>query len=131
MSRLESHYVKSRFVVVGIWNTIFGYGVFCLLETLFTQLFSSKFASYMVAMVLAQILAVTNAFIWHKYITFKSKVKGKAIIAEYFRFSATYVVTFVLGLVLLPAFVEIMHMTPKIAAAIITLICMVFSYLGH
>ena len=131
MSRLESHYVKSRFVVVGIWNTIFGYGVFCLLETLFTQLFSSKFAGYMVAMVLAQILAVTNAFIWHKYITFKSKVKGKAIIAEYFRFSATYVVTFVLGLVLLPAFVEIMHMTPKIAAAIITLICMVFSYLGH
>ena len=131
MLRLAKHHVKARFVIVGIWNTIFGYGLFCLFETLFTQLFSAKFAAYMCAMMLAQILAVTNAYIWHKYITFKSKVKGKGIIAEYLRFSATYTVSFVLGLVLLPTFVEIMHMTPKIAAAIITLICMGFSYLGH
>lgn len=125
------HQVKARFVLVGIWNTIFGYGIFCLFDTLFAWLFSSRSAAYMCAMVLTQILAVINAYIFHKHITFKSKAKGKAIIAEFFRFSTTYVVTFCLSLVLLPTFVEIGHITPKIAAAIITLICTVISYLGH
>lgn len=82
-------------------------------------------------MVLAQILAVINAYIYHKYITFKSEAKGKAIIAEFFRFSTVYVVTFCLNLVLLPTFVEIGHIHPKIAAAITILICAVVSYLAH
>ena len=126
-----NHRVKAKFVLVGIWNTIFGYGVFCLFDTLFAWLLSTRSAVYMSAMVLAQILAVLNAYIGHKYITFKSKAKGKAIITEFFRFSATYIVTFCLSLVLLPAFVEIGHIHPKIAAAIIILICTVISYVGH
>ena len=125
------HQVKVKFVLVGIWNTIFGYSIFCLFDTLFTWLFSTRSAAYMCAMVLAQILAVINAYIFHKYITFKSEAKGKAIIAEFSRFSTTYVVTFCLSLVLLPALVEIGHVPPKIAAAIIILICTVISYLGH
>ena len=132
MSNLKSSYpVKAKFVLVGIWNTIFGYGVFCLFDTLFAWLLSSRSAAYMCAMVLAQILSVINAYIFHKYITFKSKAKGKAIIAEFLRFSTTYVVTFCLSLVLLPVLVEIGHITPKIAAAIIILICTIISYLGH
>lgn len=125
------HQVKAKFVLVGIWNTIFGYGIFCLFDTLFAWLLSTRSAAYMCAMVLAQILAVINAYICHKYITFKSAAKGKAIIAEFFRFSTTYVVTFCLSLVLLPALVEIGHIHPKTAAAIIILICTVISYLGH
>ena len=125
------HQLKAKFVLVGIWNTIFGYGVFCLLDTLFAWLFSARSAAYMCAMVLAQIIAVINAYIFHKYITFKSEAKGKAIIAEFFRFSATYAVTFCLSLALLPALVEIGHIHPKIAAAIIIFICTVISYLGH
>ena len=125
------HQVKAKFVLVGIWNTIFGYGIFCLFDTLFAWLFSTRSAAYMCAMVLAQMLAVINAYIGHKYITFKSEAKGRAIIAEFFRFSATYVVTFCLSLALLPALVEIGHIPPKISAAIIILICMGISYLGH
>ena len=125
------HQVKAKFVLVGIWNTIFGYGIFCLFDTVFSWLFSTRFAAYMCAMVLARILAVINAYICHKYITFKSEAKGRAIIAEFFRFSTTYVVTFCMSLVLLPAFVEIGHIHPKIAAAIIILICTVISYVGH
>ena len=125
------HRVKAKFVLVGIWNTIFGYGLFCLFDTLFAWLLSSRTAAYMCAMVLAQILGVINAYIFHKYITFKSVAKGKAIIAEFFRFSTTYVVTFCLSLLLLPTFVEIGHIGPKIAASIVTLICTVISYVGH
>lgn len=132
MSNLMTrHQVKAKFVLVGIWNGIFGYGIFCLLDTLFDWLFSTRSVAYMCAMVLAQILAVINAYIWHKYITFGSKAKGSPIIAEFFRFSMTYGVTFGLSVVLLPAFVEIGHIHPKIAAAIIILICTVISYLGH
>ena len=125
------HEVKVKFVLVGIWNTIFGYGLFCLFDTLFAWLFSTRSAAYMCAMVLAQIIAVINAYICHKYITYKSSAKGEAIIAEFFRFSATYVITFCLSLILLPAFVEIGSIPPKISAAIILLICTVISYLGH
>ena len=125
------HHVKAKFVLVGIWNTIFGYGIFCLFDTLFARLFSARSAAYMSAMILAQILAIINAYIGHKYITFKSKTKGKSIIAEFFRFSTTYVVTFCLSIILLPTLVEIGHIHPKIAAAIIILICTVISYLGH
>ena len=128
---LTKHQVKVKFVLVGMWNTIFGYGIFCLFDTLFAWLLSSRSAAYMSAMVLAHPLAVINAYICHKYITFKSEAKGKAIIAEFFRFSTTYVVTFCLSLVLLPALVEIGHIRPKIAAAIIILLCTVISYLGH
>jgi len=127
----NSHQVKTKFIIVGMWNTIFGYGLFCLFDTLFAGLLSTRSEAYMCAMALAQILAVINAYIFHKYITFKSETKGRAIIAEFLRFSATYVVTFCLSMILLPALVEIGHIHPKIAAAIIVLICTVISYLGH
>jgi len=139
MSRLIStyaglktrHQVKVKFILIGIWNTIFGFSIFCLFDTLFTWLFSTRSAAYMCAMALAQIIAVINAYICHKYITFKSMATGKAIIGEFFRFSATYVITFCLSLVLLPALVEFGRFRPKISAAIIILICSVISYLGH
>lgn len=128
---IVEHQLKAKFVLVGIWNTIFGYCAFCLLDSLLSRLFIARYIAYMSAMVLSQIIAVINAYICHKYITFKSEAKGMAIIAEFFRFAATYVVTFCLSLVLLPAFVEIVHVTPKISAAIIVLMCTVISYLGH
>lgn len=128
---MAKHHVKTKFVLVGGWNTIFGYGVFCLLDTVFSYLFSTRYIAYMSAMVLGQIIAIVNAYIFHKYITFKSTVKGKGIIIEFFRFSMTYGVTFCLSLILLPSFVEIFHITPKISAAIIILICTIISYLGH
>jgi len=132
MSNLtNSYHIKTKFVLVGIWNTIFGYGTFCLFDTFFAWLLSSRSAAYMCAMVLANILAVINAYIWHKYITFKSEAKGKAIIAEFFRFSTTYAGTICLSLALLPLFVEIMKVTPKIAGALVMLCCAVISYFGH
>jgi len=128
---MAKHYVKVKFVLVGMWNTIFGYGVFCLLDTIFSHIFVTRYIAYMSAMILGQIIAVINAYIFHKYITFRSAVKGKGIIIEFFRFCMTYTVTFSLSLVLLPFFVEIGHITPKISGAIVILVCTIISYLGH
>lgn len=40
----------------------------------------------MAAALLGNILAILNAFIFHKCITFKSQVRGKAMIIEFARF---------------------------------------------
>ena len=87
--------------------------------------------AYMSAMLLGQIIATVNAFICHKYVTFKSEINGKGIVTEFFRFCLTYVITFSLSLLLLPIFVEIVHLHPRIAAAIVMLICTIISYIGH
>ena len=123
--------LKVRFVMVGIWNTIFGYMVFFILDTFFEDIFTKRYFAYMSAMILGQIVATINAFVLHKYVTFKSEVKGKGIIPEFFRFCMTYVFTFSLGLVLLPFFVEIVHLHPRISGAVVILICSVISYVGH
>ncbi len=126
-----NHQKKARFVLVGVWNTIFGYLVFVAFDYLFEQYLSPRYIAYMSASVIANIIAVTNAYFFHKHLTFKSKAKGGAAFREYLRFYATYLFSFIVSLILLPAFVEFLKFDPKIAAAVITLLLTVFSYIGH
>ena len=117
--------------MVGIWNTVFGYLLFVILDIWFENIFYKRYVAYMSAMIMGQIIGTINAFILHKYVTFKSDVKGKGIIGEFFRFCLTYVVTFILSLFLLPFFVEIISFNPRTSGAIVILICTVISYVGH
>jgi len=126
-----NHEKKVRFVIVGIWNTVFGYLVFVGFDYLFNLFFSPRYVAYMSAAVLSNIIAVTLAYFLHKHLTFKSKTKGKAALHEYLRFYATYAFTFVISLILLPVFVELLELDPKIAAAIITLLLTFVSYISH
>lgn len=125
------HGVKFRFILVGIWNTIFGYLIFIVLDILLSHIISTRYVAYMSAMMLGQILAIINAFIFHKFYTFRSGVKGISIIMEFFRFSLTYVFTFLLSLVLLPILVEVMKLDPKLACAVMIPVITFISYLGH
>lgn len=126
-----AHQTKWRFLLVGIWNTIFGYSAFVGLDILFALLFPKRYLAYMSAAILSNILAIINAFIFHKYITFKSKVRGKAIIAEFARFFSTYLFSVILGLILLPVFVEVLGIDPKISGALLIPVTVVISYFGH
>jgi putative flippase GtrA len=130
-SSVREHRTKIRFLIVGVWNTAFGYGAFLFLYWLFDLFLSPRFMAYMTASIIGNILAVTNAFFFHKYYTFQSPERGGAALKEYFRFVGTYVFTFILSLILLPIFVELACLTPQVAAAVIILICTVFSYIGH
>jgi putative flippase GtrA len=85
----------------------------------------------MSAAILSNILAITNAFIFHKYITFKSRVRGKGIIIEFARFFSTYLFSMILGLILLPFFVEVLGLDPKISGALLLPIGVIISYFGH
>jgi putative flippase GtrA len=131
MAAFEKHSIKIRFVAVGLWNTVVGYSIFWLLESLFVRIFTARYVAYMSAMVIAQVLAVINAYVFHKYITFRSPARGMQIVGEFLRFSATYVVTFFLNLLLLPVFVELFHIEPKVAGAFVIICCTMISYIGH
>jgi putative flippase GtrA len=85
----------------------------------------------MTAAVLSNIVATISAFIFHKYITFKSTVRGKAVIGEFFKFYSMYTVTSILGLALLPFFVEVLKIDPKISGALLIPITAIISYFGH
>lgn len=127
----KSHEIKIKFLIVGLWNTVFGYAVFVGLDILFTPLFKTRYEAYMLAAVLSNILAIINAYIFHKFVTFRSPIRGIAIITEFLRFFSMYLFSFSLGLVLLPVFVELFHLDPKISAALIIPITIIISYIGH
>ena len=127
----QEHQIKIRFFFIGVWNTIFGYLVYISLDYLFTFVFQKRYLAYMTAAVLANIIATISAFLFHKHITFKSTVKGKGVIIEFFKFYSMYAVTNILGFALLPFFVEVLKMDPKIAGALLIPVVAIISYFGH
>ncbi|MGV8080490.1 MAG: GtrA family protein [Syntrophales bacterium] len=131
MRHFSRHGVKIRFVLVGIWNTFFGYGVYVTLDWLFERAFANRAVAYMSAAVLSNILAILNAYIFHKYITFRSEARGWAMIPEFLRFFSTYLVSIVVGLATLPVFVEVFGIDPKIAGALVLPVTVLASWLGH
>lgn len=123
--------MKIRFILVGIWNTIFSYLVFVTLDYLFNLYFSPRFVAYMLAAAFTNIITVTMAYFLHKHFTFKSKTKGISALREYIRFYMTYVFTSILYFILLPILVEFFKMDPKIAAAIIMVLLTIVSFISH
>lgn len=128
---VEKHQVKIKFVIVGIWNTIFGYLVYVCFYYMFNLIFSRRYMAYLLAAVLSNILAITNAYIFHKYVTFRSPVKGIKMIPEFIRFFTTYLFSFLIGLIILPLLVEIFHFDPIAAGAILIIFTTIISYIGH
>jgi len=127
----SNHQVKIRFFFIGVWNTIFGYLVYISLDYLLASIFQKRYIAYMTAAVLSNIIATISAFLFHKHITFKSTVRGIGVVIEFIKFYSTYTVTNILGLVLLPVFVEVFKIDPKIAGALLIPLVAVVSYFGH
>jgi putative flippase GtrA len=127
----HKHQVKIRFFFIGIWNTIFGYLTYISFDYLLALVFQKRYLAYMTAAVLSNIIATISAFLFHKHITFKSTVRGKGVLIEFFKFYSTYTVTNILGLFLLPVFVEGFKIDPKIAGALLIPVVAIVSYFGH
>jgi putative flippase GtrA len=126
-----THQMKVRFILVGIWNTIFGYLVFVGFDYLFNLFFSPRYVAYMTAALLSNVIAVTHAYFFHKHLTFKSRARGRAAVGEYLRFYTTYLFTSIISLILLPVCVEFFKLDPKIVAAVMTLLMTFVSFISH
>ncbi len=120
----EKHRAKIQYLLVGGWNTIFGYAVFVALYYA-TPRFTLH---YEVVLILSQIINVTNAYILYKNFVFRSKGH---FFQEYCRFCAFYWLSFVVNLVLLPLLVEWLHQDPMLSQGLLTLGTAVTSYFWH
>jgi putative flippase GtrA len=123
--------LELRFVAVGVWNTVFGYGAFCILDSLLAPVFRVRYLAYTSAQVLSQVLAVLNAYACHKVLTFRSSVRGRAALWELAKFSSVYAVTLCFGLVGMPLLVELVGLPPKLAILVLMAVCTLASYWGH
>jgi putative flippase GtrA len=127
---MAKHKTMIKFLIVGVWNTIFGYLIYYLLLKLLLATFTTTHFAYLWAMGIAQVIGTINAFISHRGITFADQA-GENKIIEFLKFSLVYVLTFCLSLVLMPVFVRGFGISAEITGIIVILIGTVVSYLGH
>ncbi|MGA2729649.1 MAG: GtrA family protein [Terracidiphilus sp.] len=133
--KFESH--KSlpqfaRYILVGGFNTAFGYGVFAILNWSLTGLGTY---SYMYAAALANFIAITVAFLGYKWFVFRTRGN---YLREWIRCLGVYGSSALIGLVGLPILVPILRphlrnpgLASYIAAAIMTIVTVLFSFVGH
>lgn len=115
--------LKLRYLLVGAWNTLAGYGIFAVLYQSMGQ-----HIGYMGAAVLSHILAVTQSFATQRCIVFRSTGRGYA---EYFRFHITHLGSLAAGLCALPILIELFNIQPLIAQGVVTAVLVVVSYFVH
>ena len=118
------HAQKLHYLLIGGWNTVFGYGVFIAL-----YYGTARFnIHYVVVLVLSQVINVTSAYFLYKRFVFKTKGN---IIREYCRFCTFYWLSFAANLILLPASVELFGLNPVISQGLLIAVTAVTSYLWH
>jgi putative flippase GtrA len=121
-----------RYLLVGMWNTLFGYGTFAG----FTALLDPRIPyGYVVASAASTSLSITQAFLLYKWFVFKTKGN---YLREWLRCIAVYGSNILLNLILLPPLVlAIRHLTrfdrpaPYIAGALLAGFNVIYSFIGH
>jgi putative flippase GtrA len=121
-----------RYLLVGGFNTVSGYGLFALLNWSFRGLGAY---SYMYAALLSNLISITIAFLGYKWFVFRTR--GNYLI-EWIRCVGVYGSSMLIGLaglaILVPILRRSLHRPERasyIAAAIMTLVTVLFSFLGH
>jgi putative flippase GtrA len=134
--RLFSHVPPgqfSRYLLVGIWNTGFGYGTFVLFVFLLSKPWPTY--GYIPGGILSSVVSITVAFFGYKWFVFKTQGN---YLREWLRCMAVYGSSIAIGTVILPCVVfAIRHATmidrkaPYVAAALMLGFNTVYNFLGH
>lgn len=120
---LIAHEQKIRYLIIGGWNTVFGYGVFAAL-----YFWLEGLIHYLIILSISYVLSITNAYIGYKLFVFRTRGN---ILREYLRFYVVYGAAFLVNLATLPLFVEILKLNMYVAQAIVTIITILGSYVLH
>lgn len=131
LAHAKNHQVKFRFVVVGVWNSIFGYLTFYFLETVLSGIPEIGAYAYMPAVIVSNIFAVLMAYTLHRNITFRSTTQGIYLVKEFGRFVLGNMAAIASNILLLPVFVELLGVRPKLAAFEVAMLCTIVSYYAH
>ncbi|WP_150142454.1 GtrA family protein [Candidatus Enterovibrio escicola] len=114
---------KIRFILVGGFNTIFGFVVFTLL-----CLLADDYSNYLIILVSSNLIAVVVAFLMLKFLVFQTKGN---YLKEFMRCYLTYLVMLGINVLLLYLMVDVLAQDIVISQFVITVLIVIFSYLGH
>jgi len=121
-----------RYLLVGGFNTVFGYALFAALNWAFAGLGSY---GYLYAAIVANPISITVAFLGYKWFVFRTRGNYRA---EWARCASVYGATMLIGLAGLSILVPILRrflvhpvQAPYIAAAILTIVTVLGSFIGH
>lgn len=112
-----------RFFVVGVVNSLFGFGLFVVL-----QLALAGVLNYLVITVLSTIVSVLEAFVLQRYLVFR--VRGR-FFGDLWRFSGVYGVVLLANLVALPVLYEWIGIPLLISQAIFTVLIALGTFVVH
>jgi putative flippase GtrA len=112
-----------RYLVIGGWNTLFGFGMFSVLQIAF-----GDEINYLILLTFSTILAILNAYVGYRLFVFK--VKGRWI-RDLGRFSLVYVTSYLFNLAALPLLVEVAGLPILLAQAILTATTVMMSFFAH
>lgn len=121
--RLGRYREQVQYLVVGAWNTLFGYCVWALLQY---ALHDS--INYLLIVVLSYPIAIANAYLCYRYIVFRSH---GPVWREVPRFSMVYLLTLAANLIALPFLLRILPFNVYLVQALFTMAVVVVSYVGH
>jgi putative flippase GtrA len=114
---------KIRYLLIGGYNTIIGYGVFVALWLLWGQSLH-----YIGVLVFSHVISVTNAFFAYRILVFRKK--GGAW-GDFFKFNMVYLGAFGFNLLALPVLIEGAGFHPLVAQALLVVVTVVASYVLH
>ena|ERR1022692_92485 len=126
-----------RYLLVGAWNTLFGYGCFFFFAHLFLHLFQSMPSlAASVASVLSMAINITVSFLGYKLAVFRTKGK---FLREYARSFLVYIPSLILNAITIAPLTTLLervqpshaHEAAYIAGAILAFITVVISFFGH
>ncbi|MGC2251371.1 MAG: GtrA family protein [Acidobacteriaceae bacterium] len=122
----------ARYLMVGAWNTVFGYSLYAL----FTALLMPRVRfGYIYASVASNLIAITVAYFCYKIFIFKTRGNYWA---EWMRCILVYGSALLPGLLLLPLLVEGLHYgfhlgrsAPYVGGVLWTGMTVIYSFFGH
>jgi len=121
-----------RYLVVGGWNTLFGFGSYAFLTAVLDRHFSH---GYILANLLASLINITVSFLGYKWFVFKTTGN---YFREWLRSVAVYSTAIIIGTAALPGLVRLIRHSsrlnaaaPYVAGALVMSFSVLYSFLGH
>ena len=111
-----------NYILVGIWNTFFGVGLYTALLIICGQ------KHYLLLGIICHIISVTNAFLCYKYFVFKTKGN---FFKEYFKCLSVYSSNMVLGTIEMYICVSLLGWNAVYVNFALTAVNFVLNYIGH
>lgn len=114
---------KFRYLIIGAYNTLVGYGTFVLL-----WIFLGHTVHYMVILVISHIISVINAFLGYRILVFRKKGN---LWVDFIKFNLVYLGAFLINILILPILIEFLNFHPLLAQAVIIAVTVVITYFLH